>query len=201
MAEAGGRLNGLACIPTGDGMDVAVAELTRCAEGGHRGGLIDCYPTIPLHDAHYDPLWAAAQDLGMPLHWHRASGPKANIPRGFLTFGLRRGRAGGQCRGPLLLDRDSGDVHALPGRLPPLPRPALGDGGDRLRLAPLPHADLRRPVGPLRRLVQDGRRPQAERVQSASSFTAPSWTTRWAARCWTTSARTTSCGRPTTPTG
>lgn len=91
VSEADGRLAGLACIPTGDGMDVAVAELTRCAELGHKGGLIDCYPTIPLHDAHYDPLWAAAQDLGMPLHWHRASGPKGNIPRGFLTFGSGEG--------------------------------------------------------------------------------------------------------------
>ena len=27
----------------------------------------------------------------MPLHWHRASGPKANIPRGFLTFGSGEG--------------------------------------------------------------------------------------------------------------
>lgn len=91
VSDSGGRLVGLACIPTGDGMDIAVGELKRSANSGHRGGLIDCYPTIPLHDAHYDRLWETAQDLNMPLHWHRAAGPKENIPRGFVTWGSGEG--------------------------------------------------------------------------------------------------------------
>ena len=81
------RLMGLACIPTGDGMETAVGELRRSVEKGHRGGIIDLYPDIPLHDPHYDPLWEAAQDLGVPLHWHRANGPTANIPRGMTVWG------------------------------------------------------------------------------------------------------------------
>ena len=92
-AGAPDQIFGLACIPTGDGIETAVEELHRSVEKGHKGGFIDCYPDIPLHDPMYDPLWAAAQELGVPLHWHRANGPSANVPRGLSTGGGTGDRA------------------------------------------------------------------------------------------------------------
>ena len=53
----------------------AVAELERCAKGGMRGAMIPTYPgeAYPYHDPRYDPLWAAAQALSMPVNFHIAS--------------------------------------------------------------------------------------------------------------------------------
>jgi uncharacterized protein len=55
-----------------------VQEVHRCAETGHRGVLFTGEPQrfgLPfLADRHWDPLWAAAQDLGLPIHFHIGSG-------------------------------------------------------------------------------------------------------------------------------
>jgi predicted TIM-barrel fold metal-dependent hydrolase len=71
---APGRLKGVAMIATDDVGD-AVAELERVRERGLVGGAISVSPPA---DATYDlpryePLWATAQDLGMPLSLHIAS--------------------------------------------------------------------------------------------------------------------------------
>ena len=81
-AGAPDRVFGLACVPTDDGIERAVAELYRAVKKGHKGAFIASYPEVPFHDRQYDPLWAAAQDLGVPLHWHRANGQDQNLPRG-----------------------------------------------------------------------------------------------------------------------
>jgi predicted TIM-barrel fold metal-dependent hydrolase len=60
--------------------DVAasVAEIERCAARGHRGVLFTGEPQrhgFPLlGDRHWDPLWAAAQDAGLPVSFHIGSG-------------------------------------------------------------------------------------------------------------------------------
>jgi predicted TIM-barrel fold metal-dependent hydrolase len=56
-----------------------VAEITRAAESGLRGGILipatwGHYP--PYHDRRYDPVWAACQDLQMPVHTHSGPAPR-----------------------------------------------------------------------------------------------------------------------------
>ena len=65
------RLKGIAMINTDD-VQVGVKELERCAKMGFVGAMIANYPsTAQLYDnPAYEPFWAAAQDLGMPLSLH-----------------------------------------------------------------------------------------------------------------------------------
>ena len=53
----------------------AVAECERCVAGGLRGAMIPTYAgeDRPYFDPAYDALWAAAQDLDVPLAFHVAS--------------------------------------------------------------------------------------------------------------------------------
>ena len=65
------RLKGIAMLNLDD-VSVGVKELERCAKLGLAGALITVYPPenrgydLP----YYEPLWATAQDLGMPLGMH-----------------------------------------------------------------------------------------------------------------------------------
>ena len=77
------RLKGIAALNTDDVQD-AVAELERSAKIGLIGGMISVYPPEdrPYDSREYDPLWAAAQDLQMPLSLHLATnrpGPGADL--------------------------------------------------------------------------------------------------------------------------
>ena len=65
------RLKGIAMLNIDD-VSVGVKELERCAKMGLAGAMI---PVAPLRGRPYDmpvyePLWAAAQDLGIPLSMH-----------------------------------------------------------------------------------------------------------------------------------
>ena len=55
-----------------DEVEVGIKELERCAKLGFSGALIPVYPLAekPYNMPDYEPLWAAAQDLGMPLSLH-----------------------------------------------------------------------------------------------------------------------------------
>ena len=68
------RLKGIAMLNVDD-VGVGVKELERAAKMGFVGAMIPCYPPEDhLYDQpEYDPLWAAAQDLGMPLGLHISS--------------------------------------------------------------------------------------------------------------------------------
>jgi predicted TIM-barrel fold metal-dependent hydrolase len=57
-------------------IDVAVQELERCAKLGLRGAMIMASPPEPRDYGEwlYDPFWAAAQDLNMPLSLHTSTG-------------------------------------------------------------------------------------------------------------------------------
>ena len=61
-------------------VDHAIEDATWIKESGLRGGVL--LPTIapdvtwvnPIYDPGYDPLWAALQDLDMPVHLHGGTG-------------------------------------------------------------------------------------------------------------------------------
>lgn len=69
------RLVGLALISVHDVAE-AVKEIRRAAKLGHRGIMIALSPPAsrPYSLPDYDPLWAAAQDLGMPVVLHAITG-------------------------------------------------------------------------------------------------------------------------------
>ena len=73
------RLYGVCLVPLTD-IAQAVKELERCGANGFRGAQIWGVPPAdrPYWDTDYDPFWAAAQDLQMPLSLHVATGKSFN---------------------------------------------------------------------------------------------------------------------------
>jgi predicted TIM-barrel fold metal-dependent hydrolase len=69
------RLKGLALISLYDPKEGA-QELERCAKLGLKGAMIWCSPPAdqPYSLEIYDPFWAAAQDLDMPVSLHAITG-------------------------------------------------------------------------------------------------------------------------------
>ena len=65
------QLKGIAMLNIDD-VQAGVNELERCSKLGLAGAMITCYPPEgrPYESPEYEPLWAAAQDLGMPLGLH-----------------------------------------------------------------------------------------------------------------------------------
>ena len=70
------RLIGIAAIAV-RGVNEGVKELKRVARIGLKGGFV--YPASPnkigYGDPYFDPLWAAAQELEMPITFHFADNP------------------------------------------------------------------------------------------------------------------------------
>ena len=66
-----GRLKGIGLLNIDD-VQWAVKELERCQKLGFIGATIPSYvdPVKPYQSPDYDPIWASAQDLGMPLSLH-----------------------------------------------------------------------------------------------------------------------------------
>lgn len=69
------RLFAVPCLAAYD-IDVAIKEMQRCHDMGLLGGLVwqVPHPDLPLTSNHYERLWAAAAELGMPLHFHILTG-------------------------------------------------------------------------------------------------------------------------------
>ena len=69
------QLHGIAMLNVDD-VAAGVKELERCAKLGFVGAMIPVFPPVYPHEGRrywspeYEPLWAAAQDLEMPLHLH-----------------------------------------------------------------------------------------------------------------------------------
>ena len=65
------RLKGIALLNVDD-LESCIKEMERCAKLGFIGGMISVYPAEPrsYNSPEYEPLWAAAQDLDMPLSLH-----------------------------------------------------------------------------------------------------------------------------------
>ena len=59
-------------------LDATLAEIERCTAMGHRGIVFSQDPSafgLPaLTDPHWDPMWASAQEKGLPVNFHIASG-------------------------------------------------------------------------------------------------------------------------------
>ena len=74
------RLLGLAMIQTND-IERGVAELERTRAAGLRGAIIWTAPPEgdSFFDPDYEPLWAAAAALAMPISLHILAGRRANI--------------------------------------------------------------------------------------------------------------------------
>ena len=68
------QLKGIAMINVDD-VEVGIKELERSANLGLVGGMISVYPpqNRPYDSEEYEPLWAAAVDLQMPLSLHIAT--------------------------------------------------------------------------------------------------------------------------------
>ena len=83
------RLKGIAMINV-DEVKEGVKELGRCANMGMRGAMIPVYP-LPSRQysrPEYDPFWAAAQDLQIPISLHittNRAGPGAQLLSGTQT--------------------------------------------------------------------------------------------------------------------
>lgn len=80
------RLVPIMALPFWD-IDACVAEIERGAKNGHRGILFTSEPhtfNMPeLADPHWDPIWNTAQDLGLPINFHIASGDITAVLRGY----------------------------------------------------------------------------------------------------------------------
>src|SRR5437764_3168517 len=76
-SSAPDRLIPVASLPFWD-LDFTLAEIERCAAAGHRGIVFTQDPTafgLPmLTDRYWDPMWASAQEKGLPVNFHIASG-------------------------------------------------------------------------------------------------------------------------------
>jgi len=79
-APAPDRLLPMASLPFWD-IDATVAEMARCAEAGHRGVVFTQDPAFfgqpMLADRHWDPMWSAAEQLGLPINFHIGSSDTA----------------------------------------------------------------------------------------------------------------------------
>jgi len=74
-SRTGKELGWLALVSLWD-VDAGVRELARCAGLGMKGAMIWGYPPDdrPYYSPGYDRLWAAAQDLDLPLSLHIVTG-------------------------------------------------------------------------------------------------------------------------------
>ena len=79
------RLLPMTSLPYWD-LDATLAEINRCADAGHRGVVFTQDPSyfgLPsLTDRHWDPMWALAQERGLPVNFHIASGDLSLLETG-----------------------------------------------------------------------------------------------------------------------
>ena len=78
------RLKGIAMLNLDD-VQEGITEMERCAKLGFCGAMISVYPPVARsYDMpEYEPLWAAAEDLQMPLGLHAGTsrlGPGQQVP-------------------------------------------------------------------------------------------------------------------------
>jgi predicted TIM-barrel fold metal-dependent hydrolase len=82
------RLLALAVMPTEEETPAeAIEELHRAIKLGFRGVLVPMFPKRRFWDAWWTPFFAAAEEAGMPVHFHKGVGPTADTG----AFGDRAG--------------------------------------------------------------------------------------------------------------
>jgi predicted TIM-barrel fold metal-dependent hydrolase len=77
-ATSPSRRAGIAIVPIYD-VDAAVAEIHRARQSGLWGGILIpsmWQPHPPYSDERYDPVWAACQELDLPVHVHSGAAPR-----------------------------------------------------------------------------------------------------------------------------
>lgn len=87
--QASDRYVPLALIPYLSSIDTIVAEVERAVKRGHGGVLMLTEPGLSMkgvkhtNDPWWEPLWAACQDLEVPIHWHGSGGlvGQFSVPR------------------------------------------------------------------------------------------------------------------------
>jgi len=86
------RLMGLALISVED-IEEAVQELERCVKKGLKGAMISVSPEAdkPYDHPLYDPFWAAAQDLDIPLSLHLATNRRNIVAAARNSYALYMG--------------------------------------------------------------------------------------------------------------
>ncbi len=83
------RLSPMACIAPA-AMDLAIAEIQRCADLGFRGLSLPCKPVWgpPNHEdpnynlPEFDPLWACISEVDLPITFHVSTGRDPRASRG-----------------------------------------------------------------------------------------------------------------------
>ena len=64
-------------------IELSVKEMDRAAKLGHCGVIMGGQPEFfgqpKLTDPYWDPLWASAQEMGLPINFHIASGDMSNF--------------------------------------------------------------------------------------------------------------------------
>ena len=166
-AEQPGRFIPVAALPFWD-LDVTLAEIERCAGIGHKGIVFTQDPGyfgLPeLTDRFWDPMWRSAEEKGLPVNFHIASGDLDPFSVGHPDNGPHANYA---AMGVSFFMANAKTIAQLDHRrhLPPLPRPQLRVGGERHRLDPVRPRRARLAVAELRRAGRAPRvRPAAERV-------------------------------------
>ena len=83
-AEVPGRLFGIGTLSVYN-IDNAILELERCKLAGLRGVLIwqAPPPELTFIEPHYERLWAAAEEMDMPINMHILTGHPFPFPRNF----------------------------------------------------------------------------------------------------------------------
>lgn len=78
-AYAPDRLLGAGVIPVGHGpIEPAIEEARRSVErGAHTLMLPQAVPGMSWGDGHFEPMWAALEELGVPVNFHQAAGQVA----------------------------------------------------------------------------------------------------------------------------
>ncbi len=83
------RMSPMACLATGD-IEGSIAEVQRAAKLGFRGLTLPSKPIFGPHDARqpnynlpmFDPLWAAIQDVRLPMTFHVSTGRDPRAAKG-----------------------------------------------------------------------------------------------------------------------
>ena len=87
VSENPARRAGVISLPAAHDISSLLAETKRASESGLRGGVLvpQLEAGLPgYHDAYYDPLWALAAELGLPIAVH---GGNARAPDGPDSYG------------------------------------------------------------------------------------------------------------------
>lgn len=79
---APGRYIPVMAVPFWD-VDLSVKEMARAAEKGHKGLVFSQAPETfgspRLSDRHWDPIWAAAEEMGLSVNFHIGSGDMSGM--------------------------------------------------------------------------------------------------------------------------